>query len=216
MTEFHAPPPSYRGPAWLHVIWLSLKDWAGDWFNQFLLHLTLLLSWLTIIFGPPMLFGFYYLAYDLVHGRSNDPMDLIKASKRFFWTSWRWMLLNLLVSVILIVNIQFYWSLARWWSIMLTAVFLFLGLFWAMMQLYVIPYFMVQESKSLLLAVKNAGLTFLAAPGYTLLLFLFSIGLIITSLVFILPLILALPSLALLIGVHAVIDRTQAYGVIKQ
>ncbi len=126
------------------------------------------------------------------------------------------MLLNLLVGVILIVNIQFYWSLARWWSIMLTAVFLFLGLFWAMMQLYVIPYFVVQESKSLLLAVKNAGLTFLAAPGYTLLLFLFSMGLIITSLVFILPLILALPSLAVLIGVHAVIDRIQAYGITKQ
>ena len=126
------------------------------------------------------------------------------------------MLLNLLVSVILIVNIQFYWSLARWWSLMLTAVFLFLGLFWAMIQLYVIPYFIVQETKSLTLALKNAGLTFLAAPGYTLLLFLFTVGLIFTSVVFILPLILALPSLAVLIGVHAVIDRIQAYGITKQ
>ncbi len=215
MTEFHASPPSYRGPAWLHVIWLSLKDWAGDWFNQFLLHLTLLLSWLTIILGPPMLFGFYHLAYDLVQGRSSDPMDMFRASKQYFWASWRWMLLNLLVSIILVVNMQFYWSLGQWWSIMLTTIFLFLGLFWAMMQLYVIPYYIVQETKSLTLALKNAGLTFLAAPGYTLLLFLFTVGLIFTSVAFILPLILAIPSLAILIGIHAVIDRIQIYGITK-
>ncbi len=204
---------SSRNFAFLHVIWKATKIWYDDWVNLFVLNFLASISWMTIILGPPMLFGLYEIGRDLVHGRGSGTADLFLAAKRHFLVSWLWALVNILVGIIVVVNILFYWRLAKSWSILLVSVFFFLGVFWVMMQIYVIPYYMEQETKSLILAHKNAALTFLAAPGYTLALFIFSLLLFGVSFGFILPLILAAPALVIVTGNCAVNDRLLAYGV---
>ena len=204
---------SSRKPASLSVIWQAMKIWYDDWFNLFVMNFLTTLSWVTIILGPPMLFGLYEVGHDLAHGRSSGVTDLFQAAKRHFLVSWLWALVNIVVGVIVAVNVIFYWRLAKSWSIFLVSVFLFLGIFWVMAQMYVIPYYMEQKTISLKLAHKNAALTFLAAPGYTLALFLFSLLLLGVSFGFILPLILAGPALVIITGSYAVSERLRAYGV---
>jgi len=206
-------PTTSRIPASLRVLAQAARDWYDDWFNQFILNFLAALSWLTIVLGPPMLFGFYETAHELIGGRASGPGEMWRGARRHFWASWLWMAINLVVGAIVLVNVRFYWDLGRSWSIVLATFFFFLGLFWAMMQIYVIPYYMAQKRKSLRLAFKNAALTFLASPGYTLVLFLVSVLLLLASFFFILPMILAGPALVVLIGVRAVQDRLRAFGI---
>jgi len=201
-----------RIPASLRVLAQAARDWYDDWFNQFILNFLVTVSWMTIVLGPPMLFGFYEAAHEAVRRRSSGPGDLLRAAKRHFWVSWLWMLINVAAIVVVRVNMRFYWDLGRSWAVILATFFLFLGLFWAMIQVYVIPYYMVQETRSLKLAFKHAALTFLISPGYTFLLFLVSALLLLSSIFFILPLILAGPALVAIIGAQAVQDRLRAYA----
>ena len=209
-TETTDTPP--RGPASLRVIWQATKTWYDDWFNLFILNFLVTISWVTIILGPPMLFGLYDIGNGLAHGRSNGVGELLRSAMRHFLVSWAWMLINVIVFIVVVVNISFYWNLGKSWSIILVSVFLFLGLFWAMMQVYVIPFYMEQTTKSIVLAHKNAALTFLASPVYTLILFVFSAFLLLISYGFILPLILGIPTLAVVVGNYAVIERIQTFA----
>ena len=208
-------PTSSRIPSSLRVLGRAARDWYDDWFNQFILNFLAALSWITIVLGPPMLFGFYEIAHEMTHGRSGGPGELFRAAKRYFGVSWLWMLIQTAVAIVILVNMRFYWSLGHGWSTILASLFFFLGLFWAMMQIYVIPYYMAQKKKSLKLAFKNAALTFLASPGFTLALFLVSVFLLLASIFFILPLILGGPALVVLIGARAVQDRLRAFGIIE-
>ncbi len=204
---------SSRWPASLRVLWQASKDWIGDWFNQFILNFLVTLAWVTILLGPPALFGLYHTAFTWTQGQASSPSDLFRAARRYAWTSWIWAGINLLAAIVYGVNLLFYWRLGQTWSIILTSVIFLIGLFWAMMQLYVIPYLIIQKTKSLRLAFKNAFLTTLAAPFYTLFLFLISLAILTSSILFILPLILGFPALAAFIGIRAVQDRLIAYGI---
>ena len=205
--------PSPRRFASLSVIWQALKTWYDDWFNLFILNFLVTVSWATSILGPPMLFGLYEIGSELARGRSEGAGELLRAAKRHFFASWLWMLANVVVFIVVWGNIGFYWNLGRSWSIILVSIFFFLGLFWAMIQVYVIPYYMEQTRKSIVLAHKNAALTFLAAPGYTFVLFLYDVILLAGSFIFILPLILGLPSLIVVTSSYAVNDRLRAFGI---
>jgi len=204
---------SQRKLASLHVIWRALKTWYDDWFNLFIQNFLATIAWLTIILGPPMLFGLYEIGNELAHGRSNGVGELLRAAKRHFLASWLWALVNVAVGIVIAVNIAFYWQLGQAWSIILVSIFLFLGLFWSMMQLYVIPYYMEQTTQSLKIAFKNAALTVLASPGYSFILFLYAAFWLLVSYIFILPLILAGPTLPMVTNSYAVIERLQAFGV---
>ncbi len=209
MTDYQT---TSRIPASLRVLGQAARDWYDDWFNQFILNFLVTVSWITIVLGPPMVFGLYETAHETARGRTSGPGELLRAAKRHFWVSWLWMLINVAAFVIVQVNVRFYWALGQSWAVILSTFFFFLGLFWAMIQMYVIPYYLVQETRSLKLAFKHAALTFLASPGYTFLLFLVSALLLLSSVVFILPLILAGPALVALIGARAVQDRLRAFA----
>jgi len=204
---------SSHKPASLYVIGEALKIWYDDWFNLFVMNFLVSISWVTIILGPPMLFGLYEVGHDLAHGRSSSTMDLFQAAKRHILVSWLWALSNILVAIIVAVNITFYWRLAKSWSIILVSVFLFLGMFWLMMQVYVIAFYMEQSTKSLKLAYKNAALTFLASPGYTLSLFIYAVIILALSFGLILPLILAGPALIVITSNDAVLERLRTFKV---
>ena len=204
---------STRTPASLAVIWQAIKTWYDDWFNLFILNFFASISWMTLIFGPPMLFGLYEIGYELAHGRSQGTIELFRAAKKHFMVSWLWMFSNVVVGIVISVNIIFYWRMGRAWSIILVSVFLFIGLFWAMTQLYVIPFYLEQSTRSLKLAYKNAALTFLASPGYTVIIFLYALIILLLSFGIILPLILAGPALIIITGSYAVRERLQTFGI---
>ena len=205
-----------RIPASLRVIWRALRIWYDDWFNLFIQNFLVNFAWVTIILGPPMLFGLYEIGNELAHGRSNGVGELLHAAKRHFLTSWLWALINVIVLLIIGVNVVFYWRLGQSWAIVLVSFFLFAGFFWLAMQLYAIPYYMELENPALRLAFKNSALTVLAAPGYSLILLLYTTFLLLLSYLFVLPLFLAAPALSVVTNNCAVVERLRAFGVKKE
>jgi uncharacterized membrane protein YesL len=177
------------------------------------INLLLALSWLTIILGPPATFGLYYVTNALAHGRSIGPQGMLQGGRRYLLTSWRWMLLNLAVVVVIGVNYAFYDSMTPAWANFLQAAFLLLGAAWLIVQFYTLPYLMEQEEQRLRVALRNGLFTALAAPGYTLvvagaaaLVAALSIGTV--ALLF-----LGGPCLVAALGNRAIVERLETYRV---
>src|SRR5689334_8399353 len=120
-------------------------------------------GWVTVIFGPPITFGLYYVSSELVHGRDAGLSGLVSQARRYFWQSWLWGLPNLLLMVMVAIEAPF---LQRY------PVYVpFIGVVvavWLTVQFYALPYFQEQESKNMLVAWRNGLFTALASPFYTL------------------------------------------------
>src|SRR5690606_35708240 len=91
-------------PVPLQVIGSALRDWWDDWVNLVVINLLLWLAAVTIVLGPPAIFGLYYVTKHLARGQSRGPRTLLEGARRYFWQSWRWMALNLVVAVVIGVN----------------------------------------------------------------------------------------------------------------
>jgi uncharacterized membrane protein YesL len=202
-----------RLPVPLQVIGQALRDWWDDWVNMALISLAWLLCWATVVLGPPATFGLYYVTNRLAHGRSLGLRGFIEGGKQYFAKSWLWMLLNLVVAVVLVVNIWFYGQLDADWAAIVQIFPLFLGLAWLVVQFYALPYLMEQKEKSLKLALRNGLLTFLAAPGYTAVVAGVAALLAILSVWLVAPLFLGSPCLIAALGNRAVRERLETYGV---
>jgi uncharacterized membrane protein YesL len=208
-------PPS-RLPVPLQVVGRALRDWWDDWVNMAVLNLLLALAWLTIILGPPATFGLYYVTNRLAHGQSLGPQGLIEGGRRYFIASWRWMLLNLAVAVLLGVSYVFYASLPAAWANFIQAAFILLAASWLIVQFYALPYLMEQEEQRVGLALRNAVFTALAAPGYTLVVVGVAALIAALSIGTVAFLFLGGPCLLAALGNRAVIERLETYQVRKR
>lgn len=200
-------------PVSLQVIGWSLRDWWDDWVNMVVLNLLLALGWLTIVLGPPATFGLYYVTKHLARGKSMGPRTLFEGARRYFWKSWIWMLLNLVVALVVGANYIFYASYDAAWANFLRAAFVLLGLGWLVVQFYAVPYFMEQEEKRIGIALRNGLFTALAVPGYTLVVAGAGALVIGLSAATVALLFLGGPCLVAALGSRAVLERLESFGV---
>jgi len=200
-----------RLPVPLQVIVWALSDWWDDWVNMALISVVWLLCWVTIVIGPPATFGLYYVTSRLAHGRSLGLRGLLEGGRRYFLKSWLWMLLNLLVAVVLVVNVWFYGQLDADWAAIVQVFPLFLGLIWLVVQFYALPYLMEQKEESLKLALRNGLFTFLAAPGYTAVVAGLAALIAVLSVWLVAPIFLGGPCLIATMGNRAVRERLETY-----
>lgn len=203
-------------PTPIHVIIKALKVWWDEWFKMVYLSLIWLLSWVTIIFGPPVTFAFYYFAQRLVDESYPETREIIEAGRRFFAKSWQWMLGNLVIAVLLVANNLFYDQFAAQWANVLQIVFGALGLLWLGVQFYALPFFMLQEEKSLRTAWRNGIFTILAAPGYTLVLWIFGVFIAALSVGTVIPLFVGVPGIIVVLGSQAVTERLITFEIIEE
>jgi len=202
-----------KNPASVEVLWDSLRDWYDDIIGLLLANLLFLACWMTIVLGPPATFGLYAIANELAHGRSEGVRTMLKAMRRFFWKSWLWFVIHMLVVVALAVNIVFYWQRGAVWSVAVGAFFILLLLLWMMIQFFALAYMMEQEKKSLKTALRNSLYTIFAAPGYVIIAAGVPLLLLAIAAFFVFPLFAALPALAMIVANRAVIERLETYGV---
>ena len=200
-------------PAHLSVIGQALSDWWDDWVNLVVINLIWIVCWITVVLGPPATLGLYYVANRLAHGESVGPKGLLEGGRRYFLQSWLWMMLNLVVMAILVVNLTFYATLAASWADWLKAFFVLLGLAWLVIQFYALPYLMEQERKRLRVALSNGLFTALAAPGYTLAVAGFAALVVALSAGLVFPFFLGGPCLVAVLGSLAVRERLETYRV---
>ena len=203
-------------PVPVQVIGRALRDWWDDWVNMAVLNLLLALAWLTIILGPPATFALYYVTNHLAHGQSLGPNGLIEGGRRYFMTSWRWMLLNLAVVVVLGVSYIFYSSLSAVWADLLQAALILVAVAWLVVQFYALPYLMEQKEQRIGLALRNGLFTALAAPGYTFVVAGAAALVAVLSIGTVAPLFLGGPALLASLGNRAVVERLETYQVREQ
>jgi uncharacterized membrane protein YesL len=173
------------------------------------------LAQITIVLGPPATFGYYYVAYNLLNGESLGIRGLIEGARKYFWKAWLWGLINLLVIITLVVNIQFYSNIRASWGLSLVILVGLLGLVWFCTQFYALPFFMEQEDKRLRVALKNGLFTTLAAPLFTLILFIVAVILMVLSFAIVLPIFLGIPGLVTVMAFRGVYDRLIAFKIRK-
>lgn len=194
------------------MIWKGLKTWWEVWLGLWMFGLAWVLCWGTIVLGPPATFGFFQATRRLMTEHEIKWDEYLRAAREHFLASWLWFLANLLVLFLIFANYAFYGTLESDIAGILQGIALALGGLWVVVQFYALPYFVLQEKKSLWAAWKNALFTLLAAPMFSLALWL-ALAPLIALHIFIIPIFLAGPGLIVLLASMAVEDRIQKFRV---
>ncbi|MFC1960401.1 DUF624 domain-containing protein [Chloroflexota bacterium] len=198
------------------VIKNTMIEWYHALIMLFMLNLMLLACSLTIVLLPPALAALYTITGELAYGQSLGFGDYLRAMRQYFVKSWLWALLNIAVFAILGSNMAFYSRMAASWATIPYTIFLLLGLYWFIFQVYFWPYMMKQEEPSIRTALRNTLLTSLASPGFTLVIVAVSLLILGLSALFVFPILLGTATLVALLGSMAVRNRVETYTDKKQ
>jgi hypothetical protein len=197
--------------AW-QVIQESFTAWWYSWLTLMLLNTLLVLCWISIVLGPPATFSFYYAIHSLETTHSTNWREFLEGTKIYFFKSWLWALLNVVVVVLFVVSTDFYSQFEETAALFILT--LFVGLIWFCVQFYALPYFMAQEQKRILLALRNGLFTLLASPLYSLVLFLFVAFILWLSTTLPILFVIGCPALIAVLGVHAVKERVRTFQIV--
>ncbi len=197
------------------VIWTSITGWWDNLIVLVLISTALLASWATIILGPPATFGLFCAIHELAEDNTTSFRIAFDGARRYFLTSWGWMLVNVLVSGLLLLNWAFYGGAKEGFAFVVQILTLFLAFFWFGVQYYSLSFFFLQEKKSLWVAYRNGAYTALSSPLRAFVIWLVILVLMAAAVYFILPLFLGFPALTALMGAVGVRERLIAYGLIQ-
>lgn len=165
----------------------------------------------TIVLFPAATAALFEAMHELASGREPGVRDFLVNVRRRFIGGWAWALLGAAVSTIVGVNVAFYLSAgdALGW---VAAIVVVIGSLLAVSLLYVWPFVFLQAEGGLGRAIRNALLTTVAAPLFSLTLFAIVAVALVASAVLVVPLIALAPALVCLIASRAVTDRLRAFG----
>jgi uncharacterized membrane protein YesL len=195
----------------LRVAGRTLRD-AWDALVQLaLLNLVWFALSLTVVLMPPATVAMFQATNELARGRSPSLAEYLTAVPRYFLPSWGWALLNVAVGIALGVNLAFY-SSPEPLHLALRGLFMLATLLWVVSQLLVWPYRFEQADPSLRLALRNALLTTLAAPVFSIIIGAVVALVLVLSVIVLAPLPFFTTAFLCLLGNHAVLDRLVAFG----
>lgn len=197
----------------LTVLRLAVRDWWRNWLHLTVLNLVWMLAWVLVVPGPPATLAVYAFMCQLVRGDEMTPGEFLQSVRNNFWKGWLWMLPNLILIPGLFINLRFYGQFDASWARGLELATLVLVVFWFFLQFYALPYLFAQERHSLRLAYRNAALTALASPLYSLLLATAAGLLLLLSVRYMALLFLVTPVLIAMLGTHAVRERLHHFKV---
>jgi len=196
----------------LRMIWNALKIWWDVWVGLWLFGLVWVLCWATLVLGPPATFGFFHGVRWLMVEKEIRWEHYIQPAKTYFVASWLWFLANLLVLYIVFSNYVYYSGITIDAGYILKWLAVGVGILWIAVQFYALPYYVLLEKKSLLIAWKNGLFTLLASPIFSLVLWIVLAAVLFLH-VMIFPIFLAGPGLLVLLVTLAVEDRIQKFGI---
>lgn len=198
-----------------------IRQTAVDYWNSFVGLAVMNALWLgaslTIILLPPATAGLYSTTNSLVQGKGQRLDVFLEGAREYWWLSIQWALINVVVLIVLFVNVYFYGQIAAG---ALASAFLFfvsaLVLLWVTMQFYTWPVLMIQEQKSMRIALKNALFLSLASPLYNLILLLVGGIVISLSIMMLVPLAVFTFSFLAMLGNHAVVERLSTFNKLPE
>ena len=122
---------------------------------------------LPIVTAPGAMAGLFYAINKLAKNESVNAHTFFEGFKKFFWVSWRLTLLNIAVFFMAYLNFVFYQdmqgSINKWpLGIVLGLIFI-----WTVLQIYILPLLIEQDSNQLLASVRDSIMLLLKHPGPT-------------------------------------------------
>lgn len=151
----------------LRVVGHAFRDWWDEMFLMVGVNLMWALLAIPVITLFPATMGAYNLTYDKAHGRRVEFELFWQGFRQYFGKAWALGAINLVVTILLIVNILFYLNQPSW-LFYLTILWIYLIIIWLGVLTYVFPLAIEQEDKSIKLIYRNAVLLAVGRPLFTL------------------------------------------------
>jgi len=196
----------------LKVFWSSL----GALYYELFLLVGVNLAWLglslLVVTAPPATAGVYYLANQLAKGETVSFSLFVQGMRRYFGRSWLLAIIVLVISVLLVGNLLFYANFANQWVRLISVFWGYVLLFWLAMLIYLFPLLIEQETKSLLLILRNAALLVLDNLAFTLTLGILLLLFLLLNVALAVPLLLIVMSGLAVIQSKALLTVLEKYG----
>ena len=196
----------------LKIILLSLHDVWIDLWTVLVCNFVWLICVLLIIPGPPVTLALFYYANQTIHEETVNVSDFFKAIPRFWWTGWRWGILNLIVLTLLVgdVILTSYQSQTQP-SIFFSGIYFTVIAFWLLLQTFTLSFLLEQEKPSVLQALRNGVVMIGKNPIFSLsFLFLLLLTLTLGTIAFMLSVALG-GALVAFAGNRAVLNRLEIH-----
>jgi hypothetical protein len=117
-------------------------------------------------------------------------------------------LINLVVAILILTNIQFYGvALEGTWTTFAVGLWLIIGAYWLLVQVFWFPMILELESEKILLALRNALAMAVISPGFSLTLAVLLVLVIALCIVLTVPALIFMASFSLLVFNHATRSR---------
>lgn len=115
----------------------------------------------------PATVALFHGMYRIAQGKSADWRSYWEAFRQYFWVSYRWGLLNVLVIAGLLANIWFYGQISNGGLMLPRMIFFGILVFWVTLQFYVVPLLFAQEKTLVGQAVRNSVVILIRRPLQT-------------------------------------------------
>ncbi|MHB1355255.1 MAG: YesL family protein [Anaerolineae bacterium] len=223
------------------IVWRSLKD---AWEDAFQLALNNVIWLLAVALGPiaflgvsqfipnPILLGFTVLLTALVlplatvgmfcvtnrsaHGKAVHVSDLFDGVKRFWWRSWIWFFVNILILGMVGYSLYWYTGLVGGYVKFLVGGFwLGVALVWMLMQIYFWPLMIEQGTPNILRAWRNSFVLVIREPLFVLILALCLVAITAISVIFAVAFMIAYMAIFSLTANNAALALLAKSGVIE-
>lgn len=146
----------------------GLKEIFHNMFELFLFNVMWFLFTILVITAPPATAALFYTTNELAHNRSATWRTFFSGMKLYFWSSWKWGILNIIVAVLFFSNVVFYASIEKVWAEWARGGISALYMFWVFVQLYVFPIAFEQDEPNLRNALRNSLVLMVKRPMFYL------------------------------------------------
>jgi uncharacterized membrane protein YesL len=159
----------------LRVVKLAFLDLIEEIWWLFVFNLLLALLGLLILPLPLLAAGLAWVAAEIGQGKAIGWQTFVDGARRYWKPAYLWGLINVVTWIIIVVNYNFYSNLDATWAIIPFWFLISISLVWGVVQLYVLPLLILQETPSLRLAYRN-GLVLMASQPAVIILLLILIA----------------------------------------
>ena len=163
------------------LIWIFLLDAFYNGYELIKINFIWVLLTLPVITAPAATGGLYYATNQLAHQNVASWNIFFEGFRKYWWMSWRWLLANVVVLIILGGGYLFYGQIQTSLGTLLQGFLMVLIAVWLLLQVYTYPLLLEQEERSFIIALRNSLVFFLRAPGYSLSLAVVVLGLAVLS-----------------------------------
>lgn len=187
----------------------------GDIFPLAIANLLWFVLCIPIVTAPAAFAGLYYVAHRVATGHEvRGARDFFAGFRTFFVKGSLIGLANILLALIIGANVGFYGQFESFWARLAQAIWLALGAFWLLVQVYLLPFLMHQSIPSIVWAYRNTSLLVLATPFFTGTIAIFIASLAIISVLLIAPVAVIGPAVIAVLSCTALQDRLRTLKLI--